>query len=148
MMNHLPASLTPNKLPETSLEWVAWAAYLADSKKALGITVLETSTVTTLADYFLVCSGQSKTQVRAIAEEIAFAFKHAPKDILSDERDDSNTWCLLDFHDVVIHVMQEEARGFYQLEQFWNHARQLETSEWFEVAKGMGLGSEEASATA
>jgi|GEM_PF-767010 len=130
---------TPNRRPETSLEWAAWAAYLADSKKATDIQILHTEKVSQLADYFIICSGQSKTQVRAIAEEIAYEFKHVDNAPSSDERDVANTWCLLDFKDIVIHVMEQETRRFYQLEQFWSHADLLPDAEWHDVAKDLGL---------
>lgn len=129
----------PNRKPETALEWATWAAYLADSKKALDIQVLKTDKVTTLADYFVICTGQSKPQARAIAEEIAYEFRHAGNTATGDERDVANTWCLLDFTDVVVHVMQNEARDFYGLEKFWNHAELVPAEEWHAVAEELGL---------
>jgi ribosome-associated protein len=133
------SAYTPKQLPQSALEWATWAAYLADSKKALDIQVLKTDKVTTLADYFVICTGQSKPQARAIAEEIAYAFRHAGNTATGDERDVANTWCLLDFTDVVVHVMQPEARTFYGLETFWNHAEEVPAEEWHAVAKSLGL---------
>jgi ribosome-associated protein len=130
---------TPDRPPETALEWAAWAAYLADAKKATDIQILRTEKVTQLADYFVICSGQSKTQVRAIAEDIAYEFKHADNAPSSDERDVNSTWCLLDFRDIVVHVMDQETRGFYQLEQFWSHADLIPAEEWYAVATELGL---------
>jgi ribosome-associated protein len=130
---------SPKQLPQSALEWATWAAYLADSKKALDIQVLKTDKVTTLADYFVICTGQSKPQARAIAEEIAYAFRHAGNTATGDERDVANTWCLLDFTDVVVHVMQPDARTFYGLETFWNHAEEVPAEEWHAVAKSLGL---------
>ncbi|XVJ50684.1 MAG: ribosome silencing factor [Vampirovibrio sp.] len=133
----IPSSL--KRLPSSALEWATWAAYLADSKKALDIQVLKTEDVTTLADYFVICTGQSKPQARAIAEEIAYVFRHAGNTAIGDERDVANTWCLLDFTDVVIHVMQAEARDFYSLEKFWNHAELVPAQAWHQVAEDLGL---------
>ncbi len=133
------SSHSPKRLPQTPLEWASWAAYLADSKKAVNIQVLRTADVTTLADYFVVCSGLSKPQVKAIAEEILYEFKHAGNQPAGNEQDVSQTWCLLDFTDVVVHVMQEEARSFYKLEQFWNHAELLSADSWQAVAADLGL---------
>jgi ribosome-associated protein len=141
-MENFPAmmsSSTPTRLPESPLEWAAWAAYLADAKKALNIQVLHTTAVSQMADYFVICTGQSRTQVRAIAEEVAFYFKHANNQATGDERDTGNTWCLLDFGDVIVHVMQEEARGYYQLEKFWSHAEVVPTEDWIACATDMGL---------
>ena len=61
MMNAI--QFTPNRNPENTLEWLAWAAFLADSKKALDVTLLETKNVTQIADYFLIVTGESRAQV-------------------------------------------------------------------------------------
>jgi ribosome-associated protein len=137
MMNAI--QFTPNRTPQNSLEWLAWAAFLADSKKALDITLLETLHVTQIADYFLIVTGESRTQVRAITEEIKEQFKHLGLHAGNDERDTNTSWCLLDYGDFIIHVMQPEQREFYNLEGYWNHAEIIETTTWQATAKTLGL---------
>ncbi|MCX5921465.1 MAG: ribosome silencing factor [Candidatus Melainabacteria bacterium] len=137
MMNAI--QFTPNRNPENTLEWLAWSAFLADSKKALDVTLLETKNVTQIADYFLIVTGESRAQVRAITEEIKEQFKHAGLPHVGDERDANASWCLLDYGDFVIHVMQPEQREFYNLEGYWNHAEVIETETWHGLAKSLGL---------
>ena len=137
MMNAI--QFTPNRNPENTLEWLSWAAFLADSKKALNVTLLETKHVTQIADYFLIVTGESRAQVRAITEEIKEQFKHADLPHVGDERDVNASWCLLDYGDFVVHVMQPEQREFYNLEGYWNHAEVIETQTWHALAKGLGL---------
>ena len=137
MMNAI--QFTPNRNPENTLEWLAWAAFLDDSKKALDVTLLETKNVTQIADYFLIVTGESRAQVRAITEDIKEQFKHAGLPHVGDERDANASWCLLDYGDFVIHVMQPEQREFYNLEGYWNHAEVIETETWHGLAKSLGL---------
>jgi ribosome-associated protein len=115
---------------DTSFELAALAANLAESKKALDTLVLDTGKVSYLADYFVICSGESPAQIRAIADEIEKAFKQRGQERLGAERDNTGKWCLLDYGDVVIHVMHRNERQFYQLENFWSHANVVSSDKW------------------
>jgi ribosome-associated protein len=114
----------------TSFELGALAANLADDKKAKDILVLDTERVSCIADYFVLCSGESSTQIRTIADTIEKEFKALGTETLGRERDQSGQWHLLDYGDIVIHVMTPQAREFYQLEQFWNHANVVPRASW------------------
>ncbi len=106
------------------------AASIAEDKKASDITVLETGKVSYLAEYFIVCSADSTTQVRAIAEAIHSGFKKLGLSAPPWDQKNTSKWLLLDFGDVVVHIFHRQERQFYQLEQFWNHARQVSREQW------------------
>ena len=100
-----------------------------DSKKGQDIKVLETGHLTILADYFVLCTAASTTQVKALAdvcEETAKAEGEPPHHI---EGHRGGVWTLLDFSSVVVHVFMEEARQFYDLERLWADAVPVDLSE-------------------
>lgn len=111
-------------------ELAALAANLAESKKAVETLVLDTGKVSYLADYFVICSGDSPAQIRTIADTIEKAFRQLGQERIGFEKDQSYRWCLLDYGDIVIHVMHRQERQFYQLENFWNHANTISTEKW------------------
>lgn len=94
-----------------------------DSKKGQEIKVLETGPLTTLADYFVICSASSTTQIKALADACEKSMKEeaqeAPHHV---EGHRGGTWVLLDYSAVVVHIFNEEAREFYDLERLWNDA--------------------------
>lgn len=94
----------------------------AEEKKALNITVLDIRHISVMCEYFIICSGRSGTQVKSIAENIKEQLmKHGIKP-KHREGLREGVWILLDYGDVVIHVFQEEARAFYNLEHLWADA--------------------------
>ena len=99
------------------------------SKKGKDIRVLETDGVTTLADYFVLCSGSSAPQLKALAD----AGEKAMKDhgILPHhvEGHRGGTWILQDYGDVVVHVFDKEARAFYDLDRLWADAKTVDLSD-------------------
>ena len=97
-----------------------------DNKKGQDIKVLETGRLTTLADYFVICTAGSTTQVKALSdacEETAKQLGELPHHI---EGHRGGVWTLLDFSSVVVHVFMEEARQFYYLERLWTDAVPVE----------------------
>ncbi len=104
----------------TSLELVKFAAKLLDSKKAKDISALEVKAVTSLADYFVVASGTSTTQVKALAEELEEKLSSAGRRPARVES--TAVWVLLDYYDVIIHIFTEETRDFYCLERLYSDA--------------------------
>lgn len=97
-----------------------------DNKKGQDIKVLETGRLTTLADYFVICTAGSTTQVKALSdacEETAKQLGELPHHI---EGHRGGVWTLLDFSSVVVHLFMEEARQFYDLERLWADAVPVE----------------------
>lgn len=100
-----------------------------DSKKGKDIRVLETDGLTTLADYFVLCSGASAPQLRALGEATEKAMKDngiLPHHI---EGHRGGTWVLQDYGDVVVHLFSEESREFYDLDRLWQDAKPLDLTE-------------------
>ncbi len=88
-------------------------------KKAKDLIILNVSSVSSFADYFILCSGTSDRQVRAIAAAIQESLKRAEILPLGVEGEDAGRWILLDYDDVIIHVFLESVRTFYDLERLW-----------------------------
>jgi ribosome-associated protein len=104
------------------------AANAAESKKAEDTTVLDTGRVSSLSDYFIITSGSTPVQVKAIAEAIKDEMKKLGARALHEDR--GQRWTLLDYGDIVIHVLHSQERQFYKLEDFWNHALPLPREKW------------------
>ncbi|MTI48487.1 MAG: ribosome silencing factor [Firmicutes bacterium] len=98
----------------------------ADDKKAFDIKVLKISDLTTIGDYFVILSGNSKRQVLSISDEIDDKMKEAGYELLNKEGYDTGKWVLLDFGDIVVHVFHKEDREFYNLERLWIDAEEVE----------------------
>lgn len=109
------------------------AARAALDKKAKDTTILELKELTVITDYFVVCSGESTTQVKAIAENIEKVLKERLQKPLGIEGLSSARWILMDYGDVIVHVFEEETRAYYELEKFWMDAPRIQVSEKLEV---------------
>ena len=99
-----------------------------DAKKGRDIKLLETGELTTLADYFVICSATSTTQIKALADACEKALKDAGEPPHHIEGHRGGTWVLLDFSSVVVHIFNEEAREFYDLERLWSDAVPMDLS--------------------
>lgn len=107
----------------TPKETALLLAKALDSKKGLDIKVLETGHLTTLADYFVLCSATSSTQIKALGDACEKAMKEEAGEYPHHvEGHRGGTWVLLDFSAVVVHIFNEEAREFYDLERLWSDA--------------------------
>jgi len=87
--------------------------------------ILDLQGLTTITDYFVICSGESTTQVKAIAEQIEEKFKEMRVNPLGIEGLTYNHWVLMDYGDVIIHIFEEETRAFYELEKLWIDAKRI-----------------------
>ena len=92
-------------------------------KKAQNVVLLDLRKLTSMSDYFVICSADSDTHVRAIADAIRDGAEDAGEKIWHDEGQGESTWVLLDFVDVVVHVFHKETRSFYNLEKLWGDAK-------------------------
>lgn len=109
-----------------SLQIAQWAALAAEERKAQDVLTLDLQGVTLIADYFVICSGRSTVQVKAIAENVIEYLKKKDIKPLHQEGVRDGYWVLLDYGSVVVHVFREEERGFYSLERLWGDARQVQ----------------------
>ena len=120
----------------TSEKLASVIARVLDDKLGKNIVILNISKVSVLADYFVVCSADTSTQVRALSsyvrEKIKDIFKRLPA---RQENDLRNRWNLLDYGDVVVHILHREERETYAIEKFWNHAFTVEEDVWMENSK-------------
>ena len=111
-------------------EIIAIAVKALSDKKGRELKVLYTADQTTLAEYFVICSGTSNTQVRALAEAVEEALSRAGEEPHHIEGHRGGLWTLLDYSAVVIHVFTEEGREFYDLERLWSDAAAVDISEY------------------
>ena len=93
-----------------------------DEKKGMNIKLLKIDEVSTLAEYFLICTGTSNTHVKTLCDYAEYAMEQLEEPLLGREGHRGNAWELLDYGAVVIHVFTEEARQFYNLERLWADA--------------------------
>lgn len=113
----------------TPKEVAAVAAKALDDRKGVDVTLLEITDVTTIADYFLICTGTSSTHVKSLCDAVEEAMDHAGEPALRREGHRSGTWVLLDYGCLVVHVFTEETRRFYDLERLWSDAKRVELGE-------------------
>lgn len=97
-----------------------------DAKKGHDIKVLKTEEVTTLADYFVLCTATSSTQVKAMSDACEVAMEKLGESVHHIEGHRDGGWLLMDFSSVVVHVFTDEARKFYDLERLWSDAVQVD----------------------
>jgi ribosome-associated protein len=98
-------------------------------KKARDLVVMEVRDVTSIGDYFIICSGSSDRQVQSIAQGIEENLSEAGHPPLSVEGVHRGHWVLMDFSDVIVHIFYEPVREFYDLEGLWGHAPRAELPE-------------------
>ena len=107
-------SLTAEQLKEAAFEAL-------DDLKAKDIVVLDVKPLTSVTDYMVICTGTSNRHVKSLADNVYTELKKQGEQALSVEGDAGNAeWVLVDFGDVVVHVMLEQAREFYELEKLWS----------------------------
>ena len=100
-----------------------------DDKKGMDIKLLRISDVSTLADYFLICTGTSNTHVKTLCDYAEYTLEQLGEPMLGREGHRGNSWELLDYGSIVVHVFTEEAREFYALERLWADAEQVDISD-------------------
>ena len=119
-----------------SYKFASILARILDDKLAKDITILNISNVSMLADYFVICSADTNTQVKALTENVRERVKHLFGRIPAGEENDlKNRWNLLDYGDVIVHVLHKEERETYAIEKFWSHALILDRKDWEEESK-------------
>lgn len=111
---------------DNSFEKAKIAIKALDKKKASDITCLDVSGLTILADYFVICSASSTTQLKALAEGVEEEFVKAGIETPTHEGRGGAEWLLLDCGDVIVHIFYKEMREFYGLDKLWDDAKKLD----------------------
>lgn len=113
----------------TPKEMAITLAKVLDEKKGKQLLVLETDGLTTLADYFVLATGSSAPQLKAMGDACEKAMKDAGVMPHHIEGHRGGTWILQDYSDVIVHLFSEEAREFYSLDRLWADAKELDLNE-------------------
>ena len=108
-----------------SLELAQKAAALLDSKKASKVSIVKIQEISSLADYFVIASGNTGVHVRSLADELEEKLKAEGVTPARVEGYRSNSWVLLDYSSVVVHVFTQEARDFYDLDRLWSDGEKI-----------------------
>jgi ribosome-associated protein len=111
-------------VPESKAKAIAIAKASLD-KKAEDVLILHVAKLTSVADYLVICSGESERQVKAIADHIADVLSSRRAVPLSVEGTTTANWILMDFGDVIVHVFRTDIRSYYGLEKLWADARSV-----------------------
>lgn len=99
-----------------------------DSKKGKEIRLIRIDKITTLAEYFVICTGTSNTQINALCDAVEKELTEKGEEPLHREGYRGGTWVLLDYGCVVVHVFNDEARKFYSLEHLWADGEEVDLS--------------------
>ncbi|WP_223067195.1 ribosome silencing factor [Paenibacillus caui] len=102
------------------------AVKAADDKKAMNIVALDLKGISLIADFFVICHGNSDTQVQAITSEIRKQVSEAGGHVRGVEGLDSARWVLMDLGDVIVHVFHRDEREYYNIERLWSDAKVVE----------------------
>ncbi len=113
----------------TSLETAKLAAKALSDKKGLDIRVIRINDISVLADYMVIATGTSSTQVKAMSDNVEYELDKAGISVSHIEGYRSNSWILMDYIDVIVHVFMEEARNFYDLERLWKDGEIIDVSD-------------------
>ena len=112
-----------------SLDIVKKIVKALDDKKGNDIQVIKIEELTIVADYFVICTANSNTHVRALADEVEYQLEEAG--IKADHIEGRATgWVLLEYHGVVVHIFLEESRNYYNLERLWEDAKKIDVNQF------------------
>lgn len=112
-----------------SYEQSILTAKAISSKKGLNIKLIEIGDISSLADYMVIATGTSSIHVKAIADEVEYQLDEAGISVSHIEGYRSNSWILLDYVDVIVHIFSDEAREFYDLERLWQDGKEIDISD-------------------
>ena len=113
--------MTPQEIAESAVKAL-------DSKKAHDIKLLKTENLTILADYFIICTANSTTQIKTLSDEVEKVLSQKGEPPLRREGYRSGGWVLIDFGSVIVHLFLKEIREFYSLERLWSDAKDVDIS--------------------
>ncbi len=113
----------------TSLETARAAAKALCERKGEDIKVIRIRDISSIADYFVIATGSSNTHVKSLADNVEFRLDNEGVSVSHIEGYRSDSWILLDYVDVIVHVFSEEAREYYSLERLWQDGEQVDITD-------------------
>ena len=113
---------------DTAKELAIEAARIASDSHCEDVVVLDLRGISPVTDYFVIATGTSSRQMRSVADDVAIFGKSIGQPVWHKAGMDSSQWVLLDFVDLVVHLFDEQARGYYDLELMWGEAPHVEWS--------------------
>ena len=114
-----------------SLKLVSAIVKILDDKKAQNIEVIKVNDISTITDYFVICSGGSTTQIKALSDAVEVGIKEQfDLNVSHREGYTSASWVLLDYINVILNVFQGDARDFYKLERLWADGEHIDISNF------------------
>ncbi len=113
----------------TSLETARLAVKALLKLKGLDVSVIKIRDISSIADYFVIATGTSNTHVRALADEVEYRLDNEGISASHIEGYRSDSWILLDYVDVVVHVFSDEGRNYYDLERLWQDGEKIDISD-------------------
>ncbi len=122
MENNMTETLLPSLVGVSPLELACAIGEVLDNKKGHEVKVIHVEEKTSIADYFVLCTGNSGTQVKALAGEVDFKIEQRGVAADNVEGRGNNTWIVLDYGNVVVHIFSREAREFYNLDKLYGDA--------------------------
>ena len=112
-----------------SLDIVKKIVKALDDKKGNDIQVIKIEELTIVADYFVICTGNSSTQVKALADEVDYKTTLRGKAATNVEGRGNVSWIVLDFDNVIVHIFSREAREFYNLDKLYSETTEIKTAD-------------------
>lgn len=112
-----------------SKEMAKLAVKALEDKKALDIKVIDISTISVIADYFIIASGSNTNQVQAMSDNVDDELTKSGYHIKQLEGYKTANWILMDYNDIIIHIFSEEDRLFYDLERIWHDGKDISIGE-------------------
>ena len=112
-----------------ALEMARVAYQALDEKKGEDLRVIDISGISVIGDYFVITNGTSDSQVRALVDNVEEKMHKAGYELKEQEGNNSGTWVLLDYGDIIIHIFDRENRPFYNLERIWSDGKDVEMNE-------------------
>lgn len=129
MTNNTPSSEITLCDSPTPLDMAQFMVKILDAKKARDIKLLYVEEQTSIADYFVLCTGTSKTQISSLAEEVEFRLSQHGISVLHNEGGRGDTWILSDYGAVILHVFSSDTRDFYKLEKLYKEGSEVDISD-------------------
>ena len=109
----------------TSFQVAELTTKILDSKKASDLKILKIDSKTIIADYFVICTGNSTTQIKTLADEVEYKLGLAGVSDIRLEGNNSDEWKVVDCKDVIVHIFSPDAREFYKLDRLWSDCEEI-----------------------